>query len=108
VGKVKAMEMLLTGEPITAKQALDYGLVNKVVPMEVYFQEVLKLAKQIAQQPPVAARMIKKSVLKALDNPLDEAMDYERNCFYLLFASEDKREGMQAFVEKRRPKFIGK
>lgn len=108
VGKVKAMEMLLTGDPISADEALRYGLVNKVVPVEVYFQEALKLAKKIAVQPPVAARLIKKSVLKAMDNPLDEGMEYERNCFYLLFASEDKNEGMRAFVEKRRPQFTGR
>lgn len=108
VGKVKAMEMLLTGDPISADEALRYGLINKVVPVEVYFEEALKLAKKIAVQPPVAARLIKKSVLKAMDNPLDEGMEYERNCFYLLFASEDKNEGMRAFVEKRRPQFTGR
>lgn len=108
VGKTKAMEMLLTGEPITADEAWRYGLVNKVVPVEVHLQEAIRLARQIAAQPPVAVRLIKKSVLKAIDNPLDEGLDYERNCFYLLFATEDKTEGMNAFVEKRRPKFTGR
>lgn len=108
VGKAKAMEMLLTGEPITADEALAYGLVNKVVPVEMVLQETIRLAKQIAEQPPVAVRLIKKSVLKAIDSPLQEGLDYERNCFYLLFASEDKTEGMRAFVEKRKPHFTGK
>jgi enoyl-CoA hydratase len=108
VGKVKAMEMLLTGEPISADEALRYGLINKVVPVESYFRETMKLAAQVAKQPPIAARLIKKSVLKAIDNPLDEGLDYERNCFYLLFASEDQKEGMNAFVEKRKPKFTGR
>ncbi|MFC4769716.1 enoyl-CoA hydratase-related protein [Effusibacillus consociatus] len=108
VGKVKAMEMLLSGEPITADEALRYGLINKVVPVELYLHEAVKLAKQIAAQPPVAVRLIKKSVLKAIDIPLDEGLDYERNCFYLLFASEDKAEGMRAFIEKRKPDFTGR
>lgn len=108
VGKAKAMEMLLTGDPISAQEALQYGLINRIVPVEVYLQEAMKLARKIAVQPPVATRLIKKSVLKAMDNPLDEGMEYERNCFYLLFASEDKSEGMRAFIEKRRPKFTGR
>ncbi len=108
VGLRKAMEMLLTGEPITAAEALRYGLVNKVVPVEAYFREALKLAKRIAKQPPLAVRMIKKAVHKADDLPLDEGMDYERNCFYLLLASEDRYEGMKAFLEKRKATFTGK
>ncbi|WP_282200704.1 enoyl-CoA hydratase-related protein [Collibacillus ludicampi] len=108
VGKVKAMEMLLTGSPISAEEALRYGLVNKVVPVEMYLQEAVTLAKKIAAKPPLAVRLIKKSVLKAIDNPLSEGLAYERNCFYLLFASEDQTEGMRAFVEKRKPKFTGR
>jgi enoyl-CoA hydratase len=108
VGKMKAMEMLLTGESILAQEALRLGLINKVVPVESYFQEAMKVARKIAAQPPVAARLIKKSVLKAVDSSLSEGLDYERNCFYLLFASEDKAEGMKAFTEKRQPKFVGR
>ncbi|MGZ0050831.1 enoyl-CoA hydratase-related protein [Brevibacillus gelatini] len=107
VGLRKAMEMLLTGEPISAKEALRYGLVNRVVPVEAYFQEARKLAKQIAAQPPLAVQVIKKAVHKADDLPLGEGMDYERNGFYLLLASEDRKEGMQAFLEKRKPRFTG-
>ncbi|MGE5703325.1 MAG: enoyl-CoA hydratase-related protein [Clostridia bacterium] len=108
VGQRKAMEMLLTGEPISATEALRYGLVNRVVPVEAYLRESIRLAKQIAQQPPLAVQMIKKSVHKAQDLPLDEGMDYERNCFYLLLASEDRTEGMKAFLEKRKPRFTGR
>ncbi|UOF92482.1 enoyl-CoA hydratase-related protein [Fodinisporobacter ferrooxydans] len=108
VGKVKAMEMLLTGEHITAEEALKFGLINKVVPVEMYFKEALRMAQQIALQPPVAVRLIKKSVLKAFDTSLAEGLDYERNCFYLLFSSEDKEEGMNAFLQKRKPKFTGR
>ncbi|MED1952909.1 enoyl-CoA hydratase-related protein [Brevibacillus centrosporus] len=107
VGLRKAMEMLLTGDPITAKEALQYGLVNRVVPVEVYYQEALKLAKHIAGQPPLAVQVIKKAAHKADDLPLQEGMDYERNGFYLLLASEDRQEGMQAFLEKRKPRFTG-
>lgn len=108
VGKLKAMEMILTGDSITAEEALQYGLVNKVLPVEVYYQEALKLAKRIALQAPNAVRLIKQSVLKAQDHRLAEGIDYERNCFYLLFAGEDQKEGMQAFIEKRKPKFTGR
>ncbi|WP_442601011.1 enoyl-CoA hydratase-related protein [Paenibacillus sp. KN14-4R] len=108
VGKVKAMEMLLTGEPINADEALRYGLINKVVPIEVYLQEAIKLARQIASQPPLAVRLIKKSVHKAVSHSLDEGIAFERNCFYLLFASEDQTEGMQAFMNKRKPNFTGR
>lgn len=108
VGVRKAMEMLLTGEPITAREALRCGLVNRVVPVESCYNEALKLAKQIAQQPPLAVQMIKKAVYKAEDVPLQDGMDYERNGFYLLLASEDRKEGMQAFLEKRKARFTGK
>ncbi|RNB77837.1 enoyl-CoA hydratase-related protein [Brevibacillus panacihumi] len=107
VGLQKAMEMLLTGEPISAKEAARYGLVNRVVPVEAYYQEALRLAKQIAQQAPLAVQVIKKSVHKAQDLPLADALDYERNAFYLLLASDDRKEGMQAFLEKRTPRFTG-
>ncbi|WP_232698873.1 enoyl-CoA hydratase-related protein [Brevibacillus daliensis] len=108
VGLRKAMEMLLTGDPITADQALAYGLVNKVVPVEAYYNEAIKLAKQIAKQPPLAVQLIKKAAHKAEDLTLTEGMQYERNCFYLLLASEDRKEGMQAFIEKRKAHFQGK
>lgn len=108
LGKVKAMELLLTGDTLSAEEALRYGLINRVVPREVYLDEALKLARRIAAQAPLAVRLIKKSVLKAIDLPLEEGLHFERNHFYLLFSSQDQKEGMKAFAEKRMPHFTGK
>ena len=107
VGKVRAMEMVLTGEPISAEQALEAGLVNRVVPVEVYLDEALKLARTVASRPPVAAMLAKDAVLKAFDTTLEAGLAHERHNFYLLFASEDKKEGMEAFLEKRDPHWKG-
>lgn len=108
VGLLKAMEMLLTGEPISAREALRFGLVNKVVPVESYMKEALTLAKRIAAMPPVAVGLIKKVAHQAVAHPLESGLQFERNAFYLLFGTEDSKEGMQAFGEKRQPRFTGK
>jgi enoyl-CoA hydratase len=108
VGKVKAMEMVLTGEPIGAREALAYGLVNRIVPVELYLEEALKLASKIAAMPPVAVRMAKESINAVDQCSLEEGLERERKNFYLLFASEDQKEGMAAFVQKRAPNWKGK
>ena len=108
VGKALAMEMVLTGKFISADDALKAGLINKVVPVEVYLDEAVKLAKEIAQQSPIAVRLAKESVLKAFESGLQEGLYFERKNFYMCFASEDQKEGMNAFVEKRKPEFNGK
>ena len=108
VGKALAMEMVLTGKFISAEQAFDAGLINRVVPEEVYLDEALKLADEIALQSPVAVRLAKESVLKAFESGLQEGLYFERKNFYMCFASEDQKEGMKAFVEKRKPEFKGK
>lgn len=108
VGKARAMEMVLTGKFISAQEAYDFGLVNKVVPVELYLDEALKLAKEIAQMSPIAVQMAKESVNKAYEAPLQEGLAFERKNFYMLFASEDQKEGMNAFIEKRSPVFKGK
>lgn len=108
VGKVNAMEMVLTGKFITAERAFELGLVNKVVPVELYLEEAVKLAREVAQQSPLAIRLAKEAVLKAYDSPLSEGLEFERKNFYLLFATEDQKEGMAAFVEKRAPDFKGR
>ncbi len=107
VGKALAMEMVLTGKFLSAEEALKAGLVNKVVPEEVYLDEAVKLAKEIALLSPVAVRLAKESVLKAFDSGLQEGLYFERKNFYLCFASNDQKEGMKAFVEKRKPDFKG-
>jgi len=108
IGKYRAMEMVLTGQPVTAREMEKHGLVNRVVPAEAYYDEARKLAMQIAQKAPVAIRLAKEAVLKALDTPLEEGLQFERRNFYLLFATEDMKEGMRAFTEKRPPSFKGR
>jgi enoyl-CoA hydratase len=108
IGKALAMEMVLTGRFITAAEALQAGLINRVAPVELYLEEAVKLAKEVAAMSPLAVKMAKEAVLKAFDSTLEEGLHFERKNFYLLFASEDQKEGMQAFMEKRPPSFKGK
>jgi enoyl-CoA hydratase len=108
IGKYRAMEMILTGQPITAREAEKHGLVSRVVPVEACLGEAKKLAMQIAQKGPVSIRLAKEAVLKAFDTPLDEGLQFERRNFYLLFSTEDMKEGMAAFTEKRPPHFKGR
>ncbi len=107
IGKARAMEMVLTGKFINAEEALKYGIVNRVVPVESYLNESIKLASQIAKMSPMAVRLAKESINRAYETHLDEGLHLERKNFYLLFSSEDQKEGMQAFIEKRKPKFKG-
>ncbi|MBT1690255.1 enoyl-CoA hydratase-related protein [Dawidia soli] len=108
IGKAKAMELVLTGRFLSAEEALFYRLVNKVVPVEMYLQEAVKLASEIATMAPVAARLAKEAVNRSFETHLDEGLHFERKNFYLTFASEDQKEGMQAFIEKRAPSYRGK
>jgi enoyl-CoA hydratase len=108
IGKAKAMELVLTGRLLTADEAHFYGLVNKVVPTEMVLHEATTLAKEIAQMSPIAAQLAKEAVNRAFETHLDEGLMLERKNFYLTFASEDQKEGMKAFIEKRKPEFKGK
>jgi enoyl-CoA hydratase len=108
VGPARAMEMILTGEPISAADALSAGLVNRVVPDERVLDEALGLANLIAERPAVAARLARKAVRFGVERTVQEGMEMERRNYRLLYDTEDQKEGMQAFLEKRPPKFKGR
>jgi enoyl-CoA hydratase len=108
IGKSRAMEMILSGEPIDAREALRLGLVSRVVPDELLVEDALTLAATIATKSPLALRLAKEAVNAAYEMSLTDALAHERRLFYLLFASEDQKEGMAAFVEKRTPDFKGR
>ncbi len=108
IGKARAMEMVLTGRSINAAEALDAGLLTKVVPGEILLAEAKRIAADIAAKPPIAIRLAKEAVLKAFDTALEGGLEFERKNFYLLFSSEDQKEGMKAFTEKRKPAWKGR
>ncbi len=108
VGKALAMEMVLTGRMITAEEALAAGLINRIVPVEFYLDSAMTLAREVAARPPISARLAKESVLKSFDTTINDGLEFERKNFYLLFATEDMREGMEAFLQKRRPEWKGR
>jgi enoyl-CoA hydratase len=107
VGKAVAMDVILTGRFLTAREALTYGLVSRVVPKEHFLSEALRVCQEMAAKPPLALRMAKEAVRKAHESTLAEGLEYERKLFYLLFATEDQKEGMRAFLEKRPAQFKG-
>lgn len=107
VGKAIAMEMVLNNRTLSAQEALHYGLVNRVVPVERYLDEALQLAAEIAGRAPLALRMGKEMVNQAFETTLAEGIRDERRAFYFLFSSMDQKEGMQAFVEKRAANWRG-
>jgi enoyl-CoA hydratase len=108
IGKSKAMAMVLSGEPITAREAEAAGLVARVTQDEVVVDDALELAAVIASKSPIALRVAKEAVNAAYEMSLTDALAHERRLFYLLFASEDQKEGMAAFLEKRTPDFRGR
>ncbi len=107
VGKALAMEIVLNDRRLTAQEALQFGLVNRVVPVERYLEEALELAQQIAARAPLAVRFGKEAVNHAFETSLSDGLADERRAFYFCFASEDQKEGMQAFLEKRAPVWKG-
>jgi enoyl-CoA hydratase len=108
VGKAIAMEMVLNNRTLTAQEALNLGLVNRVVSLESFLDQALELAGEIAVRAPLAIRLGKEAVNQAFETPLSQGLAEERRAFYFLFASQDQREGMQAFIEKRQPNWQGK
>jgi enoyl-CoA hydratase len=107
-GKYVAMEAVLSGAPVTARRAYELGLVNKVVPAEMTIEVARRMAREIADKPPLAVRLGKEAVHKAFETPLAEGLASERRSFYFLFATEDQKEGMHAFLEKRKGVFKGR
>jgi enoyl-CoA hydratase len=108
VGKSLAMDMILTGRRLTAREAVAAGLVARVVAPEVLLDEAKKIAREIAKASPLAAQAAKAAANAAVDRQLDAGLAREREAFYRLFDTQDQKEGMKAFIEKRAPAFIGK
>ena len=108
IGKALAMEMVLGGRMLSADEAQRLGLVNHVAPVETYLEIALKLAAKIAGQAPLAARLAKEAVNNALELNLRQGLQSERQLFQMLFATEDQKEGMAAFIEKRPAQWKGK
>ncbi len=103
VGKARAMEIILTGRMVTSAEMYEAGLVAKVSADDKYLEDALAIAKSICGKPSIAVRLAKESILKAFDTTVEAGIEFERKNFYFLFSTEDKKEGMQAFVEKRKP-----
>jgi enoyl-CoA hydratase/carnithine racemase len=108
VGRTKALEMILMSEIIDAQEALRIGLVNKVVPKKDLMEVTMKIAKEMASRGPIALRYIKEAIYKGMDMTLEQGLRLEADLYLLLHTTMDRTEGIQAFREKRRPKFEGK
>jgi len=108
VGKAIAMEMVLNNRTLDAEQALQYGLVNHVYALDEYLEEALNMANEIAERAPIAIQLGKQAVNRAFETHLAEGVSDERQAFYLLFSTDDQKEGMQAFIEKRSAEWKGR
>ena len=108
LGKPIAMEMILNNRTLSAVEALEFGLVNRVVEVEAYLDEAVKLANEVAARAPLAVRAAKKIINEAFERSLSDGLSEERKEFYNLFATQDQKEGMRAFIEKRQPQWKGK
>jgi enoyl-CoA hydratase/carnithine racemase len=108
MGKQRAMELVLTGRRIGAREAYELGIVNQVTGGKEWLDKALELAEVVASRPPLAVRLGKQAVLAADETPLTAGLDHERRLYEIAMATEDRVEGMNAFVEKRRPEFRGR
>ena len=108
VGKALAMDVILSGRMLSAEEALAAGLVSRVVAREAWLEEAKSVAREIASKGPVATRLAKDAVDRAYESALRLGLEYERRLLYLAFASEDAKEGLNAFTEKRRPDYKGR
>lgn len=108
VGKAIAMEMILNNRTLSAQEAQQFGLVNSVFPVETYLEQAIKLASEVAARAPVAIRLAKEAINRSYETSLSEGVEDERRSFYLLFNTEDQKEGMAAFIEKRDPEWKGR
>ena len=108
VGKALAMEIILTDRRLSAEEALSFGLVNRVAPLNEYMDLAINIAGKVAGRSQVAIRLAKEAVNKAHETSLSEGLDFERRQFLIAFASDDKAEGMRAFVEKRKARWTGR
>ena len=108
VGKALAMEMVLNGRTLSADEALRFGLVSRVYPVEVYLEEAIRLGNEIAARAPIALRLAKEAVNAAFEMSLRAGLDHERRLFYLLFSTDDQKEGMDAFINKRAAQWRGR
>lgn len=108
VGKALAMEMILNNRTLSAQEALQFGVVNRVVAADQFLEQAMALAAEIAARPPAAVRSAKKMIDQSFEHPLTDGIHEERQEFYNLFNTEDQKEGMQAFIDKRKPEWKGK
>jgi enoyl-CoA hydratase/carnithine racemase len=108
IGKQRAMELVLTGRRIDAQEAWRLGIVNQIAKKKEWLSSAIELAQVVARRPPIAARLGKQAVLAAEETPLSGGLEYERRLYELAMATEDRVEGMTAFIEKRRPEYKGR